>query len=43
MLKDITLGQYYPADSVIHKMDPRTKLLATVVYVVSLFVFRNIP
>lgn len=43
MLKDITLGQYYPADSVIHKMDPRTKLLATVVYVVSLFVFHNIP
>ena len=29
MLRDITLGQYYPADSVIHKLDPRTKLFAT--------------
>ena len=29
MLRDITLGQYYPADSVIHKLDPRVKLFAT--------------
>lgn len=41
MLKDITLGQYYPGDSVIHKLDPRVKLVATVVYIVSLFVLRN--
>ena len=42
MLKDITLGQYYPADSVIHKLDPRTKLFATLMYIISLFTFRNI-
>lgn len=41
MLRDITIGQYYPADSVIHKLDPRVKLMATLIYVVSLFVFRN--
>lgn len=41
MLRDITIGQYYPADSVIHKTDPRVKLLAVVIYVVSLFTFRN--
>ncbi|MFP3153229.1 energy-coupling factor transporter transmembrane protein EcfT [Lachnospiraceae bacterium ZAX-1] len=41
MLKDITLGQYYPADSVIHKLDPRTKLMATIIFVVSLFTFGN--
>ena len=29
MLRDITLGQYYPADSVIHKLDPRVKLFST--------------
>lgn len=42
MLRDITIGQYYPADSVIHKLDPRTKLMATLVYILSLFVFRNV-
>ena len=39
MLKDITLGQYYPADSVIHRLDPRVKLLGTLVYIIVLFVF----
>ena len=29
MIRDITLGQYYPVDSVIHRMDPRTKLFGT--------------
>ena len=38
MLKDITLGQYYPVDSVIHRLDPRTKLAGTMVFLVSLFV-----
>lgn len=38
MLRDITLGQYYPADSVLHRMDPRTKLFGTMVYIISLFV-----
>lgn len=42
MLKDITLGQYYPADSVIHRLDPRVKLLATIVYIVSLFLFDDV-
>ncbi len=42
MLRDITIGQYYPADSVLHKMDPRTKLMATMIYILSLFVFRNL-
>ena len=38
MLRDITLGQYYPVDSVIHRLDPRTKLAGTMVFLVSLFV-----
>ena len=42
MLKDITLGQYYPADSIIHKLDPRVKLFATLIYIISLFVFEGI-
>ena len=37
MLKDITFGQYYPGDSVIHKMDPRMKLILIIVYIVMLF------
>ena len=36
-LKDITLGQYFPGNTIIHRMDPRTKLLLTVVYIVALF------
>ena len=42
MLRDITIGQYYPADSVIHRLDPRTKLMGVLIYVVSLFVFRGL-
>ena len=37
MLKDITLGQYYPGDTLIHKLDPRTKLILTLLYIVALF------
>ena len=37
MLKDITLGQFFPGHSVIHRLDPRTKLLMLVVYIVALF------
>ena len=37
MLKDITLGQYFPGNSVVHRLDPRTKLIMLVFYVVSLF------
>lgn len=42
MLRDITLGQYYPADSVIHKLDPRVKLAGTLVFIVSLFAFHSV-
>lgn len=41
MIRDITIGQYYPADSVIHKLDPRTKLVGTMVFILSLFLFRS--
>ena len=36
-LKDITLGQYFPGNSVVHRLDPRTKLIAVVLYIVALF------
>ena len=42
MLRDITLGQYYPADSVVHKLDPRVKLFATMIYIIALFTFQGI-
>lgn len=42
MIRDITIGQYYPADSVIHKLDPRVKLFATVLYIAALFCFKGI-
>ena len=41
MLKDITLGQFFPGNSVVHRLDPRTKLLMLIVYIVSLFVANN--
>ena len=41
MLRDITLGQYYPIDSVLHRMDPRTKLFGTLVYIITLFLADN--
>ena len=41
MLREITLGQYYQTQSVLHKMDSRVKLVATLVYIVSLFVVNN--
>ena len=37
MLTDITLGQYFPGNSFIHKLDPRTKLLATLIYIIAIF------
>ena len=37
MLKDITLGQYFPGDTLAHRLDPRTKLLMVIVYIVALF------
>lgn len=41
MLKDITLGQYFPGNSYIHRLDPRTKLIALIIYIVSLFLAVN--
>ncbi len=41
MLRDITIGQYYQTESVIHKMDPRVKLGGTVLYIISLFLYTN--
>lgn len=41
MIKDITIGQYFPGQSFVHKLDPRTKILATALYIVLLFVVRN--
>ena len=38
MLKDITIGQHYPSNSVIHKLDARVKLIATLIFMVSLFI-----
>ena len=41
MLKDITLGQYFPGNSFVHRLDPRTKLIFLVVYIVALFMAVN--
>ena len=41
MLRDITLGQYYPVKSKIHELDPRVKLVATLIYIISLFILNN--
>ena len=41
MLKDITLGQYFPGNSIVHRLDPRTKLLALVGYIVALFMAKS--
>ena len=41
MLKDITLGQYFPGTSVIHRLDPRTKLLGVILYIVALFLSKS--
>ena len=43
MLRDITLGQYYPIDSVIHRLDPRTKLFGTMSFISSLFIANSWP
>ena len=41
MIRDITIGQYYPADSPIHRLDPRTKLLGTLLFIISVFIFHT--
>ena len=42
MLKDITLGQYFPGTTVAHKLDPRTKILLVVLYIVALFCAKGV-
>ena len=41
MIRDITIGQYYPSDSPIHHLDPRVKLFATLLYIISLFLSKS--
>ena len=43
MIRDITIGQYYPAQSILHRLDPRVKLVGTLLYLISLFLFNSIP
>lgn len=42
MLKDITIGQYYPSDSLVHRLDPRTKIILTFMYMLSVFMLTNL-
>ncbi len=42
MIRDITIGQYYPANSVIHRLDPRVKIVSTLIFLVSLFVQKSV-
>ena len=42
MLRDITIGQYYQTESVIHSLDPRVKLMGTMVFIISLFIGRSV-
>lgn len=42
MIRDITVGQYYPAQSVIHRLDPRVKLLGTISFIIMIFVINNV-
>lgn len=38
MIRDITIGQYFPAESWIHKLDPRVKIMSTLIFIIALFV-----
>ena len=42
MLKDITLGQFFPGNTIVHRLDPRTKLLAVILYIVALFCAKSV-
>ncbi|MBO6061349.1 MAG: energy-coupling factor transporter transmembrane protein EcfT [Clostridia bacterium] len=42
MFKDITLGQYFPVDSPVHRLDPRTKIVLLILYIAAVFVVRDI-
>lgn len=41
MIRDITLGQYYAAESLIHRLDPRVKLISSIMFIVALFVVHD--
>lgn len=41
MIKDITIGQYFPGDTIIHRLDPRVKLIAAVLFIISLFFIKS--
>ena len=41
MIREITIGQYYPAESVLHRLDPRVKFTGTILYIISLFICRS--
>lgn len=43
MLKDVTIGQYYSTDSVVHRLDPRVKIRFTIIYIILLLIDRNLP
>ena len=43
MIRDITIGQYYPAESPIHRLDPRVKIVCTLLFLVSLFIQNSLP
>ncbi len=42
MIKNITIGQYVPGDSFIHKMDPRAKILLSLIYIIALFLVKSL-
>ena len=42
MLRDITIGQYYQTDSVIHRLDPRVKLMGTLIFIITLFLGKSV-
>ena len=41
MIRDITIGQYYQTESIMHRLDPRVKLLGTLLFIVALFNYKN--
>ena len=42
MLKNITMGQYYPVDSLVHRLDPRVKILLTIAFIVAVFMVHSL-
>ena len=40
-MKDVTFGQYYPANSIVHSMNPAVKILLTIAYIVAVFMVKN--